>query len=68
MKLKNDQHYLPQLSILKWMMMDSISLCCASILPRPLPRLVAEAAISTSPLSLLIEASSIQNSLLEGSN
>ena len=66
MKLKNYQHYLPQLLILKQVVIASLSLRCTSNFPRPLLWLVIEATIFASPLPLLVEVSSIQHSLLEG--
>lgn len=67
MKLNNDKYCLPQLSILKQVMMTSLSLCCTSTLPRTLSWLITEVAIFASPLFLLVEVSSIQHYLLEGS-
>ena len=44
---------------------DSLSLRCASLPPRPLLRLVAEAEITTSPPSLHVGVSSMPHDLLE---
>lgn len=66
MKLKNDHNCLPQMLISKQVMRDFLSFHCTSIPTRHLPWLVAEVAVSASPLSLLVEASLIQHPLLEG--
>ena len=46
--------------------MASLSLHFTSTFPRPLLWLIVEVVVSSSPLSLLVEASLIQHSLLEG--